>query len=333
MFSELVTRIKEYQDKGLNFAIAQVVDREAPSSGKIGDKALILENGELIGWIGGGCVRGIVIKEAIEVIKTKRYRRVRISPNGGTSTSINFKQYVMSCQSEGTVELLIEPVFPQAEVIVVGKSNIARKLVALAATADFKVTAMANDVDHAIFPLAFEVLETIDFGSIKNFKNSYIIVTTQGENDDQAVLNALKTPAEYVGFVASKKKAERVKEYLISEGLEKERVSQLKSPVGLNLNAKLASEVAISILADIVNDFRNRAGIETSKESVPQNKDAKSTDAFAEEYYINPVCNVPVSKKNPKHIVQYQGENVYFCCDGCKVSFEKNPAQYMTTTD
>ena len=50
---------------------------------------------------------------------------------------------------------------------------------------------------------------------------------------------------------------------------------------------------------------------------------------FAEEYYINPVCQVPVSKTNPKHVIEYKGEMVYFCCDGCKVSFEKNPEQYI----
>jgi len=55
-----------------------------------------------------------------------------------------------------------------------------------------------------------------------------------------------------------------------------------------------------------------------------------ANDKFTEKYYINPVCLVPVSKKNPKHIVEYAGEKVYFCCDGCKVSFEKNPSQYLS---
>ena len=129
MFNELALQIEKHLAKGSNFAIAQVVDRIAPSSGKVGDKALILETGELIGWIGGGCVRGIVIKEALDVIKSKRYRRVRISPEGGTRSTATFKEYVMSCQSKGTLEIMIEPVIPQPELIIVGKSNIARKLV------------------------------------------------------------------------------------------------------------------------------------------------------------------------------------------------------------
>ena len=96
MFNELVLNIEKHLARGENFAIAQVVDRIAPSSGKVGDKAIILESGEMIGWVGGGCVRGIVIKEALEVIRTKKYRRIRISPEGGSRETANYKEYVMA---------------------------------------------------------------------------------------------------------------------------------------------------------------------------------------------------------------------------------------------
>ena len=92
--------------------------------------------------------------------------------------------------------------------------------------------------------------------------------------------------------------------------------------------------MAISILAEIIEHFRagSRAEPEpaTQAASTPgPSEAAAASDKFSEEYYINPVCNVPVSKKNPKHVIDYKGERVYFCCDGCKVSFEKNPAQYI----
>lgn len=336
MFNELALQIEKHLALGSNFAIAQVVDRVAPSSGKVGDKALILETGELIGWVGGGCVRGIVIKEAIDVIKTKRYRRVRISPEGGTMETANYKEYVMSCQSKGTLEVLIEPVIAQPELIIVGKSNIARKLSQLATAADFRVAVLANSIDAQMFPSAHLVLDQVDFSSFKNLNNTYIIVTTQGEEDDLSVRKALETSVKYVGFVASKKKAQDLKTYLKSEGLSEERIAQLRSPVGLDINAKLASEVAISILAEVIDHFRSgNASLNmpmcdattTATTTTPDRTLAE--DKFAEEYYINPVCQVPVSKTNPKHVVEYQGEKVYFCCDGCKVSFEKNPAKYM----
>lgn len=336
MFNELALQIEKHLAKGSNFAIAQVVDRIAPSSGKVGDKALILETGELIGWIGGGCVRGIVIKEALDVIKSKRYRRVRISPEGGTRSTATYKEYVMSCQSKGTLEVMIEPVIPQPELIVVGKSNIARKLVQMASAADFKVSVMANDADVQMFPSANSIADAVDFTNFQNFTNTYIIVTTQGEDDELSVKKALQTVVKYVGFVASKKKAEDIKTYLTQEGIAEDRIGQLRSPVGLDINAKLASEVAISILAEVIDHFRNgnvadSMPVHEKETAIETPSPTAAEDKFAEDYYINPVCNVPVSKKNPKHIVEYQGENVYFCCDGCKVSFEKEPSKYVKT--
>ena len=331
MFNELALQIEKQLAKGADFAIAQVVERIAPSSGKVGDKALILETGELIGWIGGGCVRGIVIKEALEVIKTKRYRRVRISPEGGTTETPTFKEYVMSCQSKGTIEIMIEPVIPQPELIIVGKSNIARKLVQLASAADFRVSVMASDADVQMFPSAQSLSDVVDFSTFKRFSNTYIIVTTQGEDDELSVKKALETPARYVGFVASAKKSEDIRTYLREAGIPEERIAQLRSPVGLDINAKLASEVAVSILAEVIADFRKANagyGARCETEEVTASEEPVN-DQFTEEYYINPVCGVPVSKKNPKHVIEYNNEKVYFCCDGCKVSFEKDPAQYM----
>ena len=332
MFNELSLQIEKYLAQGSDFAIAQVIDRISPSSGKVGDKALILETGELIGWIGGGCVRGIVVKEALDVIKNKRYRRVRISPEGGTRETENYKEYVMSCQSRGTVEVLIEPIVPQPELVVVGRSNIARKLVAMAAAADFKVSAMALDADTQTFPTANEVLDKVDFKKLKKSSNTFIVVTTQGEDDELSVKLALETDVPYVGFVASAKKSEDIKAYLIKEGISQSRIAQLKSPVGLDINAKLASEVAISILAEIIEHFRSNKSLDASccGESKGAANEVETKNKFEDEYYINPVCNVPVSKANPKHIVSYNGENVYFCCDGCKVSFEAAPEKYIT---
>lgn len=333
MFNELSIQIEKYLGMGKDFAIAQVINRISPSSGKVGDKAIILENGKLIGWIGGGCVRGIVIKEAIDVIRTKKFSRIRISPEKSTKESGDFKEYIMSCQSKGTIEVLIEPVIPQPELIIVGKSKIAQKLATVASAADFTVRVMATDSDTHMFPTVREVLEEVNFTN-RSLTNTYIIVTTQGEDDELSVKKAMQSNARYVGFVASRRKTEDIHQYLRENGIPKDRIDQLRSPVGLDLNAKLASEVAISILAEIIQDFRGEATtiqsdfipIAIAKPAEPEKPEASK---FEEEFYINPVCGVPVSKKNPKHIIEYQGEKVYFCCDGCKVSFEKNPEQYV----
>jgi len=268
MFNEIALKIEKYMAKNKDFAIAQVIDRIAPSSGKVGDKAIVLETGELIGWIGGGCVRGIIIKEALEVIKSKKFRKVRVSPNGGSSENENFKQYIMSCKSKGTVEVLIEPVITQPKLIIAGKSNIARNLVKLAIAADFKVVVVANEIDPDMFPSVNEVVDKLDFSQIDINKQTHIIVTTQGDRDKQTVRKALETQANYVGFVASKNKSIDIRSYLKEQGISNERINDLRSPVGFDINAKLASEVAISILAEIINNYRTESNsiLEESQE-------------------------------------------------------------------
>ena len=256
MFNEIALKIEKYMAKDNDFAIAQVIDRIAPSSGKVGDKAIILDTGELIGWIGGGCVRGIIIKEALEVIKSKKFKKVRISPEGGTTENQNFKEYIMSCQSKGTVEILIEPVIVQPKLVIAGKSNIARNLLKLAIAADFKVVVVGNEIDSEMFPYASKIVDKLDFSQIEINKQTHIIVTTQGDRDKETVKKALKTEANYVGFVASKNKSEDIRNYLEEEGISIERINDLRSPVGFDINAKLASEVAISILAEIINNYR-----------------------------------------------------------------------------
>jgi len=193
---------------------------------------------------------------------------------------------------------------------------------------------MATSADVQMFPSAHEVTDHVDFSAFKNLSNTYIIVTTQGEDDELSVKKALETKASYVGFVASAKKSEDIRTYLNKEGITEKRIEDLRSPVGLDINAKLASEVAISILAEVIDHFRNgNASVSVSSHKKENELEEKEevNEKFAEEYYINPVCNVPVSKKNPKHIVNYQGEDVYFCCDGCKVSFEAEPTKYIKT--
>jgi xanthine dehydrogenase accessory factor len=51
-----------------------------------------------------------------------------------------------------------------------------------------------------------------------------------------------------------------------------------------------------------------------------------------DDYYLNPVCNIPIQKSTAKYVLEYNNEKVYFCCDGCKVKFEKDPEKYMAET-
>ena len=319
MYNDLIDQISKYMGQGEAFAVAHVIWREAPSSGKPGDKAIILKDGTIIGWIGGGCVKGIAVKEAREAIRENRSRLVRIDPDEGNSEDSSHKTYRMTCHSGGTMELFIEPITPNPQLIIVGKSNIARALSKLAIATNLRVHVLSNDVHKGMFPGVNNIHDRVDFSKINIDKNTFIVVSTQGEDDEESIRMALETSCNYVGFISSLRKSVKIKEYLLQTELSANRINELKTPVGMDINAKLPEEIAISILAEIVQFFRD-----------PNRKlDQESDTAINDDTYINPVCRVAVSKKDAKHVLEYGAHTVYFCCDGCKVSFDTEPEKYI----
>lgn len=311
------------------FATAYIVRRKVPSSGKPGDKAIITADGQIHGWIGGGCTRGIVLKEALLSMSDRKARFVLISPNAKETPVENTKIYNMTCQSGGEVEVYIEPVLPKPQLLIFGSSHIAMALAKIAKAMEYQVQVVMSSVDETLFPLADKIHALADFDSANITATPYVIVCTQGEGDADAMAKALSLNAAYLSFVASRKKANGTYNELRSKGVKFDQLKTIKTPAGLDIGAKTPEEVAISILAEIIHDFR-KPGAEMTSSSTPLNEEnAPQINLLNDDYYINPVCNIPVLKASAKHVLEHEGESVYFCCDGCKVSFEADPAKYM----
>ena len=321
MFSDFLKAAQQNYDAQQAFAMAMVVRRKIPSSGKPGDKAIIKPDGSLIGWIGGGCTRGIVIKEGLEAIREGKPRLLRISLSDNLPEIPGVIDYKMTCLSGGTVEVYIEPVLPAPHLIIVGKSHVAMALSKLARVMNYSVSAFGQKVDAVMFPDADHWIE--DVTSIEKYikPQTFIIVCTQGEEDEKAMESALQTQVPYVAFVSSRRKANGIFNYLKQAGIPMERLQQVKTPAGLDIKAKTHEEVAVSILAEIIEFRRSETYAKTFDHPASGTK-------LSDELYINPVCGVPVQKNSAKHVIDYEGEKYYFCCDGCKVSFEKEPEKY-----
>jgi xanthine dehydrogenase accessory factor len=324
MLEKHIETVQELKKKNEPFALAVVVRRDAPSSGKVGDKALIRRSGQLEGWIGGGCVSGIVLKEALDAIRSGKARLVRIGKHlVDSQIQEGVMEYKMTCQSEGTVEVFIEPVLPQPHLVVIGKSEIAKSLVKIAKATGYRITGVGQDANLKTYDKVDELITHYDLSGMKTTAASFIVIATQGENDEKALLESLKKDCSYVGFVASRKKMAAMSSYLIDAGVDPKKVERIHSPAGIDINAKLPDEVAISILAQIIQ-VKNSLDVVVSFE-----QQVSVAGETMPSFYINPVCGIPVDMNNPKHIIQYKDEKVYFCCDGCKVKFEKDPEKYI----
>jgi len=303
------------------YATAFIVRRTMPSSGKPGDKAIITKDGNIHGWIGGGCTQGIVLKEALESLRDGKPRFVSISPNTQENTMRHTKIYTMTCQSGGEVDVYIEPVLPKPHIVIFGNSHIAMALAKISKAMDYTVSVVMNVPDKVVFPTADNLYALADLENKHLHENSHLIVCTQGHGDVDALHKAIIMGKSYISFVASRKKANAIFADLRDRDVTFEQLTQIKTPAGLDIGAKLPEEVAVSILAQIIQEFRSEE--EAAK---PVNDEAI---ALNDDYYMNPVCNIPIQKSTAKYVLEHEGEKVYFCCDGCKVKFEKVPSDYI----
>jgi xanthine dehydrogenase accessory factor len=315
MFDQFLKKADELLRKGEPFAVAMVVRCETPISGKPGDKAIILANGEVWGWVGGGCARPAVIAEALQALNDRQPRLVRIGPS---SSQEGLVTYDMTCHSGGVLDIYIEPVLPRPHILILGRSPVAQTLAKLAKTINYTVSVAAPDADPSSFPDADRVQGDLQLSGLKIGPQTYIVVSTQGECDEEAVESALQTDASYVAFVASKPKAAKILEHLRERGIESARLDQVRAPAGLDLHAGSQEEIAVSILAEIVQICRN-AKIEQQSLSLAPDQKQTVTD---------PICGMSVDAGTAKYKSEYEGRSFYFCCNGCKQTFEKQPEKF-----
>ncbi len=333
MFHEFMEKSAELLARGERFAVATVVRCQAPSSGKPGDKGIILADGSLWGWIGGGCAQPAVVKEGLKALADGRPRLVRISPSVGDASE-GVVDYSMTCHSGGELDIYIEPVLPRPHVVILGRSPVAQALAQLVGTIGYKVEVVADEVTAENFGSA-EVHRHSDFklNSLKITAQSFVVVSTQGHGDEEALERAAQSEAGYVAFVASKTKTGKVFEYLKSRGLEQAKLDRIKAPAGLNINAASPQEIAVSVLAEIVQVRGSGVqAVSAGKSAVPaQTQPAAQLLTLLNTEAIDPICKMTVDATKAKHKSEYQGKWFYFCCAGCKQKFEAQPEQYLST--
>jgi len=316
MFDEFLTKASQLLAEGESFVTASVVRCQAPISGKPGNKAIIFADGKIWGWIGGGCAQPAVIKEALKALVDGRPRLVRISPDSAAEEGI--VDYTMTCHSGGTLDVYIEPVLPKPHILILGRSPIAQTLARLGKVIGYRVSVFAAEADAAQFPGVDSLRAGVDLGELKITPETFIVVSTQGEGDEEALEQAVQTPVSYVAFVASKVKAPKVLEHLREKAIPLERINQIHAPAGLDIGAASPEEIAVSILAEIIEQRSQRLALGETRSALPvENLQAK-----------DPVCGMLVDVATAKYRTEHYGSMVYFCCAGCQLAFEKHPEKY-----
>ena len=246
---------------GQPFALATVVRTRDATSAKVGAKAVVRADGSMVGWVGGGCTLGAVRKAAAEALLDGRARMIRVRPDGAEPAEAGTVDYRNACASGGTIEVFVEPILPRPSLIVAGASSTARALCELGKGAGFAVTVAALADDLATLPEVDTRIEGFDLAGEARAGTSFIVVATQGKRDREALEAALRTDAPYVAFIGSRKKAADLKEQLKGRGVAAERLAALRSPAGLDIGGVTPEEIALSVLAEIVQERRRASPV------------------------------------------------------------------------
>jgi xanthine dehydrogenase accessory factor len=304
---DVLERASDLARQGQAFALATVVWRQGPSSGQLGGRAIITASGEVHGWIGGACAEPVVIREARQVIAKGESKLLLLGTREqfGEAVPEGMTVIPISCQSEGALEVFIEPVQPSPHLVVVGRSPMAQTLTGLAQALGWRTT----------------LVDGPDFTATDAGSHSLVVVATQGHGDEEAVEQAIAARPAYLGLVASQRRGEAVRGYLADRGLPADQLDRVKAPAGLDLGRTTHKEIAVAILAELVQLRAAGAfGASTAAEVTGAAAPAEATD---------PVCGMTVAASAASHPLQHDGVTYYFCRVGCRQEFERNPAAFV----
>jgi xanthine dehydrogenase accessory factor len=323
------------------FVMATVVASYPPQSVRPGAKAIVRADGTVEGWVGGGCVQPVVRQEAADALVDGRPRLVRMNagpsaPDAPATRHGDVREYPMTCQGEGGIEIYLEPVLAAPRLVLLGHTPVVQSLARLGSELGFEVVVGSAAITADLFPTGVRVTSEIAAALAGADATTSVVVGTMGAGDEAALAAAASSDAPYVGLVASRKKARYLIDYVRAEGVPAERLARVKFPAGLDLGGMSAAEIALSVLAEIVQ--RRYAGPNATAAApapspaqetpTPLRRGTMARDVPALER--DPVCGMPVDPSTARHTVVEGDRTVYFCCPGCKATYLRRQAESAT---
>jgi len=294
------------------FVHARVVLAERPTSAKPGDEALILGDGSIEGFVGGQCAESTVRMQGLSLLASGDSMLLRIAPNPEADQP--GKTVVHNpCLSGGTLEIFLEPVLPVPLVGIVGDSPTALAMAIVGRSLGYEVVAY-DDIDISVADA--------------------VVVASHGKREEEVLTAAVRAGVSYIGLIASPKRGTAV---VGSLELTDDERALIHTPAGLNIGAKTAEEIALSVFAEMIQ-LRGTVAMRSANASVTAFADVPSASAdpipsaapvtSSATTSIDPVCGMTVFEDADGLFADVDGERVWFCCPGCRRAYVADPEKY-----
>lgn len=279
------------------FVQATVVRAQRPTSAHAGDTALVHADGAIDGFVGGTCTEASVREYGLRVLSEGEPLLLRIVPEDASAWPAEEGAVTVAnaCLSGGSVEIFLEPKVPAPRVLVVGDTPIAAALVQLGG------------------PLGFAVERATGESAAPEADDAALVVASHGRGEEPALVEALRADVPYVGLIASRKRGTAV---LASLDLPDELKARVRTPAGLDIGARTAAEIALSVLAELVQTRRATAASPRGEPAIA----------------IDPVCGMSVAMVPSSLFAEVEGTTVWFCGEGCRKAYLADPERYAAAS-
>jgi xanthine dehydrogenase accessory factor len=251
--SSLYQKIINIENSSSKAALCTIIATKGSAPRKTGAKMLVYENGIIDGTIGGGALEKKVIEQSLEVLK-----------NNEAKTVIHnlVSELAMCCG--GTVELFIEPIMNRKKLYIFGAGHCGKALAKFAIDLDFGVTLIDERYDavEGINLPECTIIQEHHATAIEQLgfdEHTYVVILTFDHSYDREILALTsKKKHRYIGMIGSARKVAIAKKNMIASNiLTEQEVEKIDMPIGLDINAITPQEIAISILAKLI-DERNK---------------------------------------------------------------------------
>jgi len=246
--SALFLEAVDWISQGREFVLAILLTAQGSTPRDAGAKMLAPLAGEPFGTIGGGELENFVINRSRKMLEKREIPAIvdfEMKGDGGPVCG-------------GRVKVYLEPVFSKTQVVIFGAGHVSAALSRLILELGWSVTVYDERQDRLdipdfaqckrVFAPFKEPEKHIDF-----HKNIYLLVMTPSHNHDfQVVKKVIEKPRAMLGVLCSRRKKEKMKAYLKSEGISDKLISGITAPVGLMIGSKTPQEIAVSIAGQLI---------------------------------------------------------------------------------
>jgi xanthine dehydrogenase accessory factor len=298
--TDLLVRADHLRSGRMPFVLATVVRAERPTSAKAGDCALVLPDGTIEGFVGGSCAESTVRLQGLRLLETGESTLLRITPEPteAESDAEGLVTVGNPCLSGGTLEIFLEAMLPPTLVHVFGDAPVARALVSVGEALGYAIST-TSDPDQPIVADA-----------------QAVVVASHGRDEERVLTAALHADVPYVALVASRRRGRAV---VAGLDVPDEQKARVHTPAGLDIGARTAPEIALSILAEVIA-VRHPVAARSTTEPPPPARAA--TEA------VDPVCGMAVAVAESSLQLEHAGRTWYFCGTGCQRAFADDPERY-----